>query len=188
MYKSYYYLNRLAIELHSILLDAKICSIFSQDKDRLIFQLKGKDELFLEISVNHNEPFINVRKSFSRAKKNTVSFFEDLIHSSVSAIKIANDDRIVKIQTDKGSLFFAIRGKHTNLYFINDNSIRSFKHEDEEILLQLFKEFNSKTFISNFNFPELDKFSSSSISEIRNVFRFIGREIENEVKARKNCK
>ena len=69
MYKSYYYLNRLTLELNNILAGKRIANIFSQEKDRLIIQLDDQDELYIEISVNHSDPYINVINKFSRAKK-----------------------------------------------------------------------------------------------------------------------
>ena len=134
MYKSYYYLNRLTRELNTILSGKKIISIFSQEKDCLIIQLNGPEELFLEISVNHSEPYINVRDRFSRAKKNTIEFFIELVDKTIKEVLIASDDRIVKFVTDSGDLIFAIRGKYTNIFF-NSETLSSFKNENEENLI-----------------------------------------------------
>ena len=117
MYKSYYYLNRLTLELKSLLPGKKILNIFSQEKDRLIIHLFKDEDVFLELSVNHSEPFINVRNKFSRARKNTITFFDELLGAVIDNVLIACDDRIIRIVTDKGDLFFAIRGKYTNLFF-----------------------------------------------------------------------
>ena len=136
MYKSYYYLNRLTIELKSLLSGTKILSIFSQEKDRLIIHLFKDEDIYLEFSVNHSEPYINVRNKFSRARKNTITFFDELLDATINNILIACDDRIIRIVTDNGDLFFTIRGKYTNLYMKFNNNIQSFKNEDEEILSQ----------------------------------------------------
>ena len=109
MYKSYYYLNRLTLELKSLLPGKKILNIFSQEKDRLIIHLFKDEDVFLELSVNHSEPFINVRNKFSRARKNTITFFDELLGAVIDNVLIACDDRIIRIVTDKGDLFFAIR-------------------------------------------------------------------------------
>lgn len=184
MYKSYYYLNRLTLELNSILVGKRIISIFSQEKDRLIIQLDGQEELFIEISVNHSDPFINIRNKFSRAKKNTVEFFTELIHHTIKDVLIASDDRIIKFVTDSCDLIFAIRGKYTNI-FCNSDTLKSFKNEDEENLLKFRNEFETKDFSKRLNIPDSKLINGKSIKEIRNEYRFIGREIENEVNARK---
>ena len=185
MYKSYYYLNRLALELNSLISGKKILNIFSQEKDRLILHLFKDEDIFLEISVNHSEPYINVRNRFSRAKKNTITFFDELLNATIISVLLASDDRIIKIVTESADLFFAIRGKYTNLFYTPGNSIRSFKHEDEEILSAFLVEFSEKEFINVFNLPDLELFAGKDINDIRTNLRFIGREIENEVNARK---
>jgi predicted ribosome quality control (RQC) complex YloA/Tae2 family protein len=162
----------------------RIESIFSQDKDRLIVKLDGPEELFIEFSVNHSDPFINVRTKYSRAKKNTIEFFNELISKPIKEVLIASDDRIIKIVTDTGDLIFAIRGKYTNLFF-NSVDLISFKNESEENLTKFKQEFENKFFHKSFNIPESDFIEGKSIEEIRNIYRFIGREIENEVNARK---
>lgn len=184
MYKSYFYLNRFAIELASLLNGKRIISCFSQDKEKLIIQFESV-EFCLEVSVNHNEPFINVRNRFARARKNTIDFFESLLNSNVENVLIASDDRIFKFKTNKGDLFFAIRGKHTNLYSIENNTISSFKSEDDEILNRTLTEFNSKHFIDHFNQIDFTEIKNKSLVEIRNIYKFIGRDIENEVNVRK---
>lgn len=185
MYKSYYYLNRLTLELNNILAGKRIANIFSQEKDRLIIQLDDQDELYLEISVNHSDPYINVRNKFSRAKKNTIGFFSELVNNKIKEVLIASDDRIIKIVTDFGDLFFAIRGKHTNIFF-NSNILSSFKNETKDNLTLFKQEFERKFFLNSFNIPDPDVIHGKSIAEIRQKYRFIGREIENEVNIRKS--
>lgn len=184
MYKSYYYLNRLTLELNSVLVGRRIESIFSQDKDRLIIKLDGSEELFIEFSVNHSEPFINIRSKYSRAKKNTIEFFNELISKTIKEVLIASDDRIIKITTNNGDLIFAIRGKYTNLFF-NSSNLLPFKNESAENLIKFKQEFEIKHFHKSLNIPESDFIEGKSIEEIRNRYKFIGREIENEVNARK---
>jgi predicted ribosome quality control (RQC) complex YloA/Tae2 family protein len=184
MYKSYFYLNRLTIELNSILVNKKIVSIFSQEKDRLIIQLDDTDPLYIEVSVNHSDPFINIKNKFSRAKKNTVDLFSGLIDKTITNVQIASKDRIIKILTNDGEIYFAIRGKYTNLFF-NSASLISFKDETEENLNKFKLEFDSTFFQNQFNIPSLEIVESKSIENIRKQYQFIGREIENEVKARR---
>jgi len=182
--KNYYFLNRLTIELNSILTGRKIVSIFSQEKDRLIIELDESEGLFVEVSVNHSEPFINIRNRFSRAKKNTIEFFNSLIDKSIQQVLIASDDRIIKIVTNSGDLFFAIRGKYTNL-FLKLETLTSFKNETEENLINFTEEFENKFYHNSFNMVESDLIDGLSIEEIRKKYQFIGREIEYEVKVRR---
>jgi predicted ribosome quality control (RQC) complex YloA/Tae2 family protein len=184
VYKSYYYLNRLTLELNSLISGKKIVSIFSQDKDRLVIHLDGTSELFIEVSVNHSYPYITIKDKFSRAKKNTIDFFSELTNKTIIEVLIASDDRIIKITTDSGNLIFTIRGKYTNLFF-NSGFLLPFKNESEENLFKFKQEFESKFFHNSQNIPDLDDINGKSIEEIRKTYQFIGREIENEVIARK---
>ena len=115
MYKTYYYLNRLILELQSLLIGKTISCCFSQEKDTLMIQTNS-DQLWIEISVNHSEPFLNIRNRFARARKNTVEFFKELNRAEIENIQIAIDDRVIRFRTDKGSIYFAIRGKYTNIF------------------------------------------------------------------------
>lgn len=184
MYKSYYYLNRLTIELDNLLKGKKIKSIFSQDKDRLIIEIDGNDKLFIEISVNHSDPYIDIKDRFSRAKKNTIEFFSVLINTSIKNVLISSDDRIIKFETNAGNLFFAVRGKYTNV-FLDAAEFLSFKNETEENLISIRQEFHSKYFHTRFNIPDSKNILDKNITQIRKIYPFIGREIENEVIARR---
>lgn len=184
MYKSYYYLNRLTLELNSLISGKNIVSIFSQDKDRLVIHLDGTSELFIEVSVNHAYPYITLKDKFSRAKKNTIDFFSELINKTIHEVLIASDDRIIKFTTDSGDLIFTIRGKYTNLFF-NSVFLLPFKNESEENLFKFKQEFEFKFFHHSQNIPDSATINGKSIEEIRQKYLFIGREIENEVIARK---
>ncbi|HEX9251620.1 MAG TPA: NFACT RNA binding domain-containing protein, partial [Ignavibacteriaceae bacterium] len=86
---------------------------------------------------------------------------------------------------DSGDLIFAVRGKYTNLFF-NSSALISFKNESEENLIKFRQEFEAKFFHNSFNNPDFDVIDGKSIGEIRKRYPFIGREIENEVIARKS--
>ncbi|MCH9029018.1 MAG: hypothetical protein IH819_05265 [Bacteroidetes bacterium] len=139
MIKNYFYLNRFVIEAGNILPGKKVYNIFTQEKDKLIIEFGEEDEVnFLEMYVNPGNPHINIRTSYSRAKKNTIDVFPEACGQIISSIKIAIDDRIIKIDLKSAALFFTIRGKYTNVLFIDDdNTISSFKKFDEDLLKDL---------------------------------------------------
>ncbi|MBZ0201188.1 MAG: hypothetical protein K8H86_15045, partial [Ignavibacteriaceae bacterium] len=153
MYRNYFLLNRLVLELAPLLKGAAITSAFSQEKDRLILQLlKNGDEFFLELSLNPGNPFVIYRESYSRAKKNTVEFFNDYLPLKIKTVLLASDDRIIKFLGENGSFYFAIRGKFTNFYFIDDEGkILSFEKLDEGSADGLSEEFSKKSYLGSFN-------------------------------------
>ena len=79
MYKNYFILNRIVLELNSLLNRSTIVEVFSQEKDKLILKCVNEKQLFLEISVNPGEPYLTLKNEYHRAKKNSVDVFEDFL-------------------------------------------------------------------------------------------------------------
>lgn len=184
MFKSYFYLNRYILELNPLIRNHRIISCFSQEKDKIVLNLKNKDEIYLEFCVNPGMPFINLREKYSRAKKNTINFFSELIDAKIKNILISSNDRVILLSTDKGNLYFAIRGKFTNVFFITDQKVLSFKNEDEAYLQKIKTEFETSVYIDEFNHLDLANISDKEIEEIRKNYPIVGKDIANEVKSR----
>lgn len=188
MLQNYFFLNRLIVEANKLLIGSKIIEIFSQEKSKLIIFLSDrKEQYYLEICVIPGSSFIHIRNNYSRARKNTINFFEDAAGEKINGIFIADDDRILKLHFEHSDIFFAIRGKFTNVFHFKDNkkTEESFKSVDDELLKQFRKEFNSKTYINNFNKPDLNAEIKGVFAEaIRKKYPFIGNEIIKEIKAR----
>ncbi len=186
MYRNYFVLNRLVLELAPLLNGAVIMSAFSQEKDKLILQLfKNEDEFFLELSLNPGNPYLIYRESFNRAKKNTVDFFNDYFPQKVESVQIAKDDRIIRFLGESGSFYFAIRGKFTNFYFVNnEKNISSFEKLEANFSNELAMEFSQKIYLNNFNILSFENYSN--IETARTDFPIIGKEITIEYKTRYN--
>ena len=186
MIKNYFYLNRFVIEAGNILPGKKVYNIFTQEKDKLIIEFGEEDEVnFLEMYVNPGNPHINIRTSYSRAKKNTIDVFPEACGQIISSIIIADDDRIIKIDLKSAALFFTIRGKYTNVLFIKeDNNISSFKKLDEDSLNDLSQEILSKNYISSFNNLNVKLESDDYYFDIKKKYPIIGNEIIKEAKRR----
>ena len=189
MLQNYFFLNRFLLEVKSILVDSKIEEIFSQEKSKLVIVTSRKNEFYyLELCVIHGNSYLNLRKNYSRAKKNTVNFFDDLIGEKVTSLEIADNDRVIKINCTNSNIFFTIRGKFTNiLYLDKDDNVQAFKSIDDKDLLNINSELNTKTFLDGWNSLEIQiETSESPIEDIRKKYPFLGSEIVKEVKARIN--
>ena len=187
MLQNYFFLNRFILELTPLLKNSKIEEIFSQEKSKLIIVTsKDKDFYFLEISVIPGNSNLNLRKNYSRAKKNTLNFFDTAVGQKIDAIQIAEDDRIIKINLSDSNLYFAIRGKFTNLFWIDNNqNIESFKLSDEQNLDQIKSEFTNKKFITGWNSLKIDApKDENKVDEVRKKYPFLGSEIAKEIKSR----
>jgi predicted ribosome quality control (RQC) complex YloA/Tae2 family protein len=188
MFRNYFFLNRFVTEANDLLRGYKLTSIFTQEKDRLLLEFKSAaDEKYVEISVNPGFPFINLKRSYHRAKKNTIDFFSEdnsTLPSSLLAFEIAGTDRLLRIRTEKIDIYFAIRGKYTNVIFFPADKYPSlFKKNDEQDLTEFVKEINNHTFISFFNIPSFNK-DYSSWNDVKKDYPILGKEILAEAQAR----
>ncbi len=187
MIRNYFYLNRYASKLNKILIGAKINQVFSQEKGKLVIACSKKDtKYFLEFSVIPGQSFLNLREKYSRAKKNTIDFFSSSVGKKIKSVKIADDDRIIKIECSHSDFYFAIRGKYTNVFYLGeDDNFEAFKTLEKDTLAEIKKEFLDKLFTTDFNIPELSIPSSEDyLIKIRKKYPVIGAEIIKEVKAR----
>ncbi len=189
MYKNYFSLNRLALELNKELESCSLVTAFSQEKNKIVLEfIKSAEKMYLEVSVEPGFPYINLKKSFSRAKKNTIGFFTEYLPSKLVLIEIAEDDRIVKFTFEKFSIYFTIRGKYTNLHLVDDiGNIFSFKNEKGAVENKFLTELKYHNFINIFNRIEgLSGTTSLSADKLKKVFPVIGKEIIMEAQRRKN--
>ncbi len=187
MYKNYFFLNRFIVEINSILKDSLLISAFSQEKDTLMLEIRKEREIkFLEISVNPGFPYITLKDSYNRARKNTISFFLDYLPSKLIKFEIAASDRIVRINLDSGILYFAIRGKYTSISFCANNKLENFKNLPDDFDESGFlKEMESINYICSYNLPAFTFQAEVDIwKELKIKYPFIGKEIISEAKAR----
>ena len=187
MIRNYFFLNRFTLEAAGKLQDKTVLSIFSQEKDRLLFELGDRTEsFFLEISVDPGDPFLNIREKYARARKNTINFFPEFLNKKIESIEIADDDRIIKIMLGNGSVYFTIRGKYTNVIAVsNDEKISTFKKIDDDELILLKNELTGKKYTTDFNIPDFSIGTEANYQdEIRKRYPVIGKEIIHEVQRR----
>ncbi len=187
MFKNYFFLNRIITELNDQFKGFTLRSIFSQEKDTLIFEITDfKRNYFLEISVNPGFPYINIRHNFHRAKKNTIDFFRTVLPSKITGFSIAATDRVIKIELEDSPLFFIVRGKHTNVFQLSaENELDAFKKINEKEAKDFIYEFKHLTFYEHFNLPQMhlppdiDFFTYMKVN-----YPFVGKEILAEVRFR----
>lgn len=175
-------MQRVVQELNKLLINTKIIEIFTQEKDKLVIKLLTEDvkENYLIISVNPGLPYLLFRENYSRANKNVTNFFLDKLPFKFQSAEIAADDRIIRINTDKSKIYFAIRGKFTNVYFERKGLISMFKKVDidgyEETFLQ---DVNGCKFIDRMSVPELpeDISGDALIDYVKARYPFISKDI-----------
>ncbi len=184
MLQNYFVLNRFIVEAKPLLEDSKIEEIFSQEKSKLVIVASKNDEVYyLELCVIPGNSYINIRR---RAKKNTVNFFDSAFGEKICSLEIASDDRIIKLKCSQSEIFFTIRGKFTNVFYVDDdNQSLTFKSVDEQSITSIKKELTNKIFLDGWNqitFLPVDQ--ENYLDEIRKKYPILGSEVTKEVKAR----
>ena len=186
MYKNFFFLIRFISEANNELLGFNLTDAFSQDKDKLILSFRsGESEKFIELCVNPGDPYIMLRDKFSRAKKNSISFFEKFLPAKINSFEIALYDRVIKLSLNTGSLYFMIRGKYTNVVLISaDSQIYPFKKFVEPEENDLINEIKTLQFSDKYSSPSFVTDKEDTPESIRKNYSFIGKEITNELKFR----
>jgi predicted ribosome quality control (RQC) complex YloA/Tae2 family protein len=174
------------VEANSDLRGYFLTNAFSQDKDKLILSLRsGEIEKFIEICVNPGNPYITFRNKFSRAKKNSIGFYESFFPFKINSFEIVLYDRVIRIASNNSSIYFLIRGKYTNVVLITDDSqIHPFKKFVEPEENELIKEIKTLHFTEKYSCPSFITEGNDAPDAIRKKYSFIGKEITNELKAR----
>ena len=189
MFKNYFYLLRLVRELNEKLCGTAIQEIYSQEKDRLYFRIGTEEnpDRHLVISADQNFPFISIKQSHFKAKKNTVNFFDSYLPEKIISFSIAENDRVIKINLSNSFLYFFIRGNNTNIFIADENRFNVFKNVFKTDPDELFKELNSHNFNDNFNPHNFEKITNAENfrDEIKKNYPIIGKEILNEIETRK---
>jgi len=178
MFKNYFTLNRHVVEANALLSGYTLSSVFTQEKEKLIFSFTNKsDELFVEINADQSFPYFIIREKFNRAKKNTLDFFQEYLPSALYSIQIAEYDRIIKFNINDAAIYFVIRGKETNVFLIDDaQNISTFKKVSDE--QKLVEEISNLKFTSSFLFPKINfNDSDEGLSVQLKKFPYFGKEI-----------
>jgi predicted ribosome quality control (RQC) complex YloA/Tae2 family protein len=184
MIKNYFFISRYILEAEERLTGYKYSESFTQERDKIIIVfIKEGEEKFLEISLNPGFPYMNLREGFKRAKKNSLSLFELLSPSPLKGFSIAEDDRIVRIEFESFVIYFAIRGKYTNIYSVKGEEESEFKKTEVEAGKMFYEEVKEKTFIKN-GFDKDFKKDIFGADELANQYKYVGKEIIKEIKAR----
>ncbi len=185
MFNNYFYLKRAVIELNQSLKNCKLLDVFSQEKDKAVFVFEENgNEKYLLFNTTSNQPFILLRGRYSKAKKNTFTFFDELKYKSFYNISIAETDRIIKMEFQNYSVYFTLRGAKTNLFLFDDNNfVESFKKVNDENLEVIQKDLLSSNYINLFSTvsTSIENFSKN---ELKSQFPFLNNILLNEIKIR----
>ncbi|MGK9369009.1 NFACT RNA binding domain-containing protein [Melioribacter sp. Ez-97] len=182
MFKNYLYLLRAVIELNESISGNSILEIYTQEKDKLFISIPKYDfeKRHLIISANSQMPYLIVKDSHSKAKKNYKNFFEEFLPSGINKIEIAQNDRIIKFSCDNFNFYFLIRGANTNIILQDpENNFFPFKKTDDNKLKATADEIIKCEFVSSYDHI-LNDLQSMNTKELKSNYKFIDRKIKTE--------
>ncbi|MDQ7816086.1 MAG: NFACT RNA binding domain-containing protein [Melioribacteraceae bacterium] len=188
MYKNYFFIFRCIKELSTAINGNQIFEIYSQEKDKLFLHIPLKDKpLFhLNISINPQQHYIAAKDEHHKAKKNTISFFDEFLPSKITSIKIALVDRIIEFTLSNSKLYVVFRGGQSNIYLIDSgNNLYPFKKVDKVEKERFLTELPSLSFSDSFSSITSYIDGVTEESTLRKL-PFIGKDILREADSRKN--
>ncbi len=190
MLKSYFFIKRSIAEISGKICGRKIYEIFTQEKDTLFIHLPFAEEpdAHLIVSVNPQISYIQYKREFHKAKKNTVSFLANLLPRKVEKIMIAEKDRIVLILLEDFEIYIMFHGSKANVVFFHpkENSIVSFKKLDDP--QTVLSGIQKNLFIDpaeHYGFANMIRSENNVTAELKREYQNIAKEIWREIDFRK---
>ncbi len=125
MINNYHTLYRWSVEQQPILRGARILEIFCQNRDILSVGIvtAQREQRLLEISVQSQMPFVVLRPSYQRKKKNAVDLLPEIAGCHIMEVKTRPYNRMLEIIMDNHrSMVIELFGR-PNVYVIGDDTI-----------------------------------------------------------------
>ena len=191
MYKNYFFLNRLALELNETLKDYTVTEAYSQEKDKLVLQaVKNGFFLYVELSVSSAMPYILVKQNLNRARKNTISFFTGFLPFKISEVLIAENERILLFRGEEKSLFYFIRGNNSNIFAeSNSDEIFTFRNCSDELKTLTNNDLHNALYINHFYVPDFEDMESLNFEvSLKQNYPTVSKDILREVNFRSQNK
>jgi predicted ribosome quality control (RQC) complex YloA/Tae2 family protein len=117
VHNNYYFLRQLSKSLETTLTGTVISECFSQNKDELVIRFETHTEpFFIKASLDPSFTCLSFPGDFSRARKNSVDLFGDMIGHRVAGIRQFENERSFAILlSDDKSLLFKMHGNRSNI-------------------------------------------------------------------------
>lgn len=125
MHNNYYFLRQLSLQLRKELTGFRIGEAFSQVKDELIIALYNEnDELTIKSHLSPSFCCLSFPENFSRARRNSVDLFHQIIGSEILDIVQIEHDRSFYFQLhDDFQLLFKMHGNRSNVILIQGKRV-----------------------------------------------------------------
>ncbi len=127
MHNNYYFLTQLSNQLKQTLTGFTLVSCFSQNKDELIIEFNNNiTSFFIKASLQANFCCLSFPTKFSRARKNSIDLFNDILMKKVIDVRQYENERSFSLQLeDSYSLLFKMHGNRSNVILFKDQHVIS---------------------------------------------------------------
>jgi predicted ribosome quality control (RQC) complex YloA/Tae2 family protein len=132
VHNNYFFLRKLAESLIERLIGFSADACFSQNKDELILAfIKGSAEFWIRADLKNQFSCLSFPNEFSRARKNSIDIFPEIIGKRVTGILTYAHERAFSIiLDDEINLLFKLFGNNSNALLYKDGRcINVFKHD-----------------------------------------------------------
>ena len=140
MFHNYFFLKRLARDLHNLLAGHELLECFSQSKDELILGLAAESgEVYIRANLNPQICLLQISSDFKRAKKNSIDLFARLRGKKVSSVRVYPFERSFAIDFENGYyLIFKMHASRSNVLLAqNHETLKLFRNNlpgDKELI------------------------------------------------------
>lgn len=162
MLNNYYTIKETAVYLNNLLSGKTFEDCFTQEKNKLLFEISDhvrQRSVILEFSIEKDYNYLIIKNHYSKSKKNFASLFEDTIQSKIQEVRQFNNDRAISILMDNGREFvFTLYSVKANCYLIEDGKV--------------IDAFKNKESLTGENVTELlpsPKYSDNDLSNVKTV-------------------
>ncbi len=136
MIRHYYTLAKIVEELQ-LLKGLQLTECFTQEKNSLVMTFLDREkEFYLQYSGDTRLGGIYLRANFTRARKNTIDLFREIIMQRLKDVLLLPNERIIKMIFDDYELYFLVFGGSKSNVILTDKVqiiVDSFKHKKKFI-------------------------------------------------------
>ncbi|MEM7297210.1 MAG: NFACT family protein [Bacteroidota bacterium] len=127
MFHNYFFLKRLANSLNQQLKGLALLECFSQNKDELILGFANEEKEFIvRANLDPNVSLLQFPEDFSRAGKNSVDLFKELIDQEVASVEEFSYERSFQVVFQNGDrLIFKMHARRANILHGRDSKVIS---------------------------------------------------------------
>lgn len=118
MHNNYHFLKKLAEELNMLLVGTELLTCFSQEKDEVV--LGFSNQAFLKCILKPDFSAVTVVNDFNRARKNSVSLWEELYELKIQKVEVFSFERAIKLVLEQ-NYTLVIKLFRPNLLIYKDN-------------------------------------------------------------------